>query len=479
MRVTRRYWAIASLGGLLAGFTLLFAQPILLIGVVGIGAWLLAHQYTFIHALDQVTDDITINQSVSRDRVVADAEVSVVLSATFSSPSSLALNIEATPPVTSTGLTQEDRTVNIDRGDREANTTLSITWPIAGSFRFDPPVITATDANGLFEEQLSQGPTPEVIVEPRGPHNIHVGEGGEQIATVAGEPMRRQPTTGLEPGELREYVPGDAVRQIDWKTTARLNQPHVREYEIETDRVIALLVDHRGAMNTGPPDETKLDYARQVALAFINSVRSAGDPLGCYTVGDAGTTSRYAPSTGQYATVKRRLRDLQITVDETNDKTNGKPIHSPATARRAATRLKNDAAFDATLHPYFAAATTYVERIEDDPLFETARIHLTRLSGTVWTVIFTDDTNRAEIRETVRFACRGNGRVLVFLTPTVLFAPGELADLEHAYARYREFEIFRRDLARLERVSAFEVGPGDRLNTVLSTGRQRRRSTPP
>jgi hypothetical protein len=69
--------------------------------------------------------------------------------------------------------------------------------------------------------------------------------------------------------------------------------------------------------------------------------------------------------------------------------------------------------------------------------------------------------------------------VLVFLTPTVLFAPGELADLEHAYARYREFEIFRRDLARLERVSAFEVGPGDRLDTILSTGRQRRRSTPP
>jgi hypothetical protein len=400
-----------------------------------------------------------------------------MLSASLSSPSPLAVNIEATPPVTSTGLTQEDRTIHIDRGNREASTTFSITWPIAGSFQFEPPVITATDANGLFEEQLSQGPTPEVVVEPRGPREIHVGEGGERIATVAGEPISRRLTTGLEPGGLREYVPGDAVRQINWKVTARLSQPHVHEYEMETDRVAALLVDHRETMNTGSPDETKLDYARQVALAFINSVRNAGDPLGCYTVGDAGTTSRYAPTTDQYTIVKRRLRELRITGDETKDETNAEPIHSPAMARRAATRLRTNAAFDDTLHPYFAAATTYVERIEDDPLFETARIHLARLSGTVWTVIFTDDTNRAEIRETVRFARRGNGRVLVFLTPTVLFAPGELADLEHAYERYREFEVFRRDLARLERVSAFEVGPGDRLNAVLSSGRQRRRSS--
>jgi hypothetical protein len=93
-------------------------------------------------------------------------------------------------------------------------------------------------------------------------------------------------------------------------------------------------------------------------------------------------------------------------------------------------------------------------------------------------VIFTDDTHRAEVRETVRLAQRGDNRVLVFLTPTVLFEPGGLADLEGAYDRYRSFESFRRDLARLRRVSAFEVGPGDRLDAVLSSGSRQQRSTP-
>jgi len=62
----------------------------------------------------------------------------------------------------------------------------------------------------------------------------------------------------------------------------------------------------------------------------------------------------------------------------------------------------------------------------------------------------------------------------VFLTPSILFDPGGLVDLEAAYDRYVEFEEFRRDLARLPGVSAFEVGPGDRLDAVLATGRDRR-----
>jgi hypothetical protein len=150
----------------------------------------------------------------------------------------------------------------------------------------------------------------------------------------------------------------------------------------------------------------------------------------------------------------------------------------PAAARpaSAAARLDGDAAFDATLGPYFAAQRTYVERIEGDPLFETARTHLARLSGTVWTVLFTDDSHPTEVRETVKLARRANGRVLVFLTPTVLFEPGGLADLDAAYERYSEFEAFRRELARLDRVAAFEVGPGDRLDAVLAAGRGRRRA---
>ncbi|MFC7019236.1 MULTISPECIES: hypothetical protein [Haloarcula] len=65
--------------------------------------------------------------------------------------------------------------------------------------------------------------------------------------------------------------------------------------------------------------------------------------------------------------------------------------------------------------------------------------------------------------------------MVVFLTPSVLYDLDTLGDLDDAYRRYTAFEEFRRELAALERVSAFEVGPSDRLSAVLSAGNQRRR----
>jgi hypothetical protein len=115
-----------------------------------------------------------------------------------------------------------------------------------------------------------------------------------------------------------------------------------------------------------------------------------------------------------------------------------------------------------------------VERVADDPLFATVETFVGRLQGTVWTVILTDDRHRAELREAVKVARRGDDRVLVFLAPSVLFDADGLADLDRAYERYRGFEEFRRDLDGFERVTAFEVAPGDRLQAVLSARTRQR-----
>jgi len=62
---------------------------------------------------------------------------------------------------------------------------------------------------------------------------------------------------------------------------------------------------------------------------------------------------------------------------------------------------------------------------------------------------------------------------LVLLAPSVLYEPGGLADIEQAYDRYVEFEQFRRELARIDNVTALEVGPTDRLSAVIEAGRSR------
>ena len=138
-----------------------------------------------------------------------------------------------------------------------------------------------------------------------------------------------------------------------------------------------------------------------------------------------------------------------------------------ADARRSLAALDGDDTFDRRLQPFYADRRSYLERVESSPLYAAVETTLSREAGRVWAVIFTDDTRPAEVRETVSYARSRGNDVLVLLTPTVLYEPGGMADLEQAYRRYAEFEGFRRDLHRMDQVTALEVGPADHLAAIL------------
>jgi hypothetical protein len=129
--------------------------------------------------------------------------------------------------------------------------------------------------------------------------------------------------------------------------------------------------------------------------------------------------------------------------------------------------------FATTLRPYFENTREYVQRIEGEPLFEVARTYLDRIRGDTRTVIFTDDSDRAALRETVKVARGGAGTVTVLLAPGALFEEGMLADPERTYEEYVAFESFRRELAGIDRVDAFEVAPEARLEAILAESRAR------
>ena len=56
---------------------------------------------------------------------------------------------------------------------------------------------------------------------------------------------------GMEFAEVREYVPGDDVRTIDWNVTARLGAPYVKKYAEERELTVFLLVDASGSQRFG------------------------------------------------------------------------------------------------------------------------------------------------------------------------------------------------------------------------------------
>ncbi|MGD8898369.1 MAG: DUF58 domain-containing protein, partial [Acidobacteriota bacterium] len=84
-------------------------------------------------------------------------------------------------------------------------------------------------------------------------------------SVLAGRHASRMRGRGLNFEEIRGYLPGDDIRTIDWKVTARTREPHVRVYTEERDRPALLLVDQRQSMFFGSRRAMKSVVAAEVA----------------------------------------------------------------------------------------------------------------------------------------------------------------------------------------------------------------------
>ena len=114
---------------------------------------------------------------------------------------------------------------------------------------------------------------------------------------------------GLDFEELRDYLPGDDVRAIDWKVTARSGAPYVRVYTEERDRPTLVVVDQRMSMFYGTVHNTKAVTAAECAAIAAHRVVAQGDRIGAVVFGDDGM-QELRPGRGR-AAVTRLLTAIE------------------------------------------------------------------------------------------------------------------------------------------------------------------------
>ncbi len=97
---------------------------------------------------------------------------------------------------------------------------------------------------------------------------------------LSGRHASRLRGRGLSFEELRRYQPGDDVRSIDWRATARRGSPHVRVYNEERERPVLAVVDQRFPMFFGSRRAMKSVAAAELAALVAWRTLDAGDRIG-------------------------------------------------------------------------------------------------------------------------------------------------------------------------------------------------------
>jgi len=91
---------------------------------------------------------------------------------------------------------------------------------------------------------------------------------------------------GMDFEEVREYQPGDDVRNIDWNVTARTGVPHIKKHREERELTVMILVDVSASNLLGSGTQTKTELAAEIASVFAFSANRAGDKVGLLLYSD-------------------------------------------------------------------------------------------------------------------------------------------------------------------------------------------------
>ena len=102
---------------------------------------------------------------------------------------------------------------------------------------------------------------------------------------------------GMEFSEARQYEPGDDVRAIDWRVTARTGKTHTKLFQEERERPVHLLVDLRSMMQFGTRVRFKSHLAAQVAAMLAWVALDGGDRVGALVLQRSGLTDFRAART--------------------------------------------------------------------------------------------------------------------------------------------------------------------------------------
>ncbi len=137
---------------------------------------------------------------------------------------------------------------------------------------------------------------------------VHIKSRRQVDTMMAGQYKSVFRGSGMEFEEVREYSPGDEVKTIDWKVSARMGKPFIKLYKEEREVVVMLLVDMSASGKFGTSGKMKLETAAEIAsiLAF-NAIKN-NDKVGVILFTDR--VEKYIPPKKGSSHIWRVIKEI-------------------------------------------------------------------------------------------------------------------------------------------------------------------------
>jgi uncharacterized protein (DUF58 family) len=147
--------------------------------------------------------------------------------------------------------------------------------------------------------------TAEILKKVR---RIEIKTKGLSNHIFAGEYHSTFKGRGMSFSEVREYMPGDDVKFIDWNVTARFSHPFVKVFEEERELIVMLLVDISSSSLFGTQKQLKRDLITELSAVLCFSATTNNDKVGVIFFSDK--VEKYIPPKKGKGHILRIIREL-------------------------------------------------------------------------------------------------------------------------------------------------------------------------
>lgn len=286
-RVTPLGLALLTVAAWAVSLALLVARPEPLIAAIPLALVLLAL------ARPRPAPQYALACELSADRVFEDDVVTVTITVTAASALPLAVVLGPLPRETAVASGTPRAATTLGRGET-ARLHYALRCPVRGVHDFGTIVVHVRDRWGVRAWERRHVEPRALRVYPR-------------IAPVRSLPRPRHPQTsvgdyvsralgaGLEPGEIREFAPGDAVRQVNWRASLRLGTLYVTQHHREHNADVVLMLDTLA--QAGAPHASTLDFTVRAAASLASAYLARKDRVGLINCG--GTIDWVRPGSGR------------------------------------------------------------------------------------------------------------------------------------------------------------------------------------